>query len=187
MEPMMESQALAPSVTARRTESQPRGNGNAFAAGSDPEAATLADILNQALGIAQFAALSCELHYVAALRDHSPQRAAVALEHAYEAQASVDGISRRIGELGWEPYASPEAPVPRTAARKGNGDGRDPAPGDILADARAAVDAYRRIAASPVALDPTTKALIDDILASEEKRAGVLAALLHRPARLPEP
>jgi len=165
-------------VKARRSESQPNGNGDAIVGGNDREAAVVT-VLNRALAIARSVALRCERQYLSALRSHFPPLAAVSVCHAYEARAHVRAISIRIGELGGNPDTSLEGPVPCIQPDLLDGNSRIAAVSEVREDACAAIEGYRQIVASSVPLDPTTKELIEDIVSSEKKRASVLTSLLN--------
>jgi hypothetical protein len=175
----MENLALWPPAKARRRESQPDGNGDAMVAGNDRDAAAIVTALNKALAIARSVALRCERQYLSALRSHFPPLAAVSLCHAYEARAHAHAISAYIGELGGNPNTLLEWSVPSVQSDLLDGNSRVAAISEVRADACAAIEGYRQIVASLVRFDPTTKDLVELILASEQKRASVLGSLLN--------
>lgn len=153
--------------------------------GSTPEtAATPApapiELLNRALRVTRAAIRRCEREYYAALRHHSPSLAGAALVHANEAKIHKDRVGARIVELGGESEpadanAEPAASatlLPRPSSLAALIDQ------DVAAD-RAASASLREIQRCFVA-DPATRALLEEIIAGIDERAGNLEELLER-------
>ena len=138
------------------------------------------ELLSRALGITRAAIRRCEREYYAALRHHSPSLAGAALVHANEAKIHKDRVGARIAGLGGSSEASDANAddgatatlVPRAAPLATLIDQ------DVAAD-RAASASLREIQQCFVA-DPTTHALLEEIIAGIDERAGNLEELLER-------
>jgi bacterioferritin (cytochrome b1) len=139
---------------------------------------TTIDLLNRALTIARTGAARCERQYLAALRNHSPTLAAVALEHANEAQVHAGKISERIVNLGRKPDASSDPANRGSQPSQGAANSLATMISQHLAAGRATINSYRQIAALFDPFDPPSKKLIDDIVCAEEACVSQLASLL---------
>ena len=104
------------------------------------------------------------------------------LEHANEEQQHADQIARRITQLNGAPNFDPEGLAARSHAEYIPGDDLVSMVREDLVAERIAIATYTEIIQWLGAADPTTKRLIEEILAKEEEHAEDLATLL---ARLP--
>jgi len=138
------------------------------------------EILNEALATEIVCVLRYKRHYFTATGIHAGSVKTEFLEHAAEEQDHADRIAERIVQLGGEPNFSPGDLLSRSHSEYVEGTTlRDMIEEDLVAE-RIAIDSYREIAAYFAAFDPTTRRLIEEILAVEEEHADDLAELLDR-------
>jgi bacterioferritin len=104
--------------------------------------------------------------------------AAEFLEHANDEQGHADQIAQRIVQLGGEPDLSPDGLSARSHAEYVEGETlKDMIKEDLVAE-RIAIDSYREIIAYLGGADPTSRRLMEEILAKEEEHADDLANLI---------
>lgn len=100
------------------------------------------------------------------------------IEHAAEEQAHADKLAERIVQLGGEPDLNPATLTQRSHAEYTTGSTiRDMIRENLIAE-RIAVDAYRELVQFLGDRDPTSRALVEGILAQEEEHADELRDLL---------
>jgi bacterioferritin len=139
---------------------------------------TVIRLLNEALATEIVCVLRYKRHYFMARGIHAQAVAAEFLEHANEEQGHADQIADRIVQLGGEPNFSPDGLLTRSHAEYVEGDSLvDMIKEDLVAE-RIAIDSYSEMARYFGEDDPTTRRLIEGILAMEEKHADDLATLL---------
>ena len=136
------------------------------------------DLLNQALGTEIMCVLRYRHHQVVAKGIDYPQVAAEFAEHADSEAHHMMLIAERIDELGGEPDFDPATIGLRTATEYGStGSLTSMITEDLIAE-RVAIDVYRKMIAWFGAEDPTTRRMLEQILADEEHHANDLASLL---------
>ena len=139
---------------------------------------TVLKLLNEALATEIVCVLRYKRHYYMASGIHAPQVAAEFLEHATAEQGHADQISARIVQLGGEPNWSPEGLLTRSHAEYVEGETlADMIKEDLVAE-RIAIESYSEIIRYLGSNDPTTRRLMEEILAVEEEHADDLADLL---------
>src|SRR5262249_45939671 len=117
-------------------------------------------------------------HYFMANGIHADSVAAEFLEHANDEQGHADQIAARIVQLGGEPNFNPEGLLTRSHAEYVEGDTlTDMIKEDLVAE-RIAIDSYREMVRYFGNDDPTSRRLIEGILAVEEEHADDLVSLL---------
>jgi len=140
---------------------------------------TVIKILNEALATEIVCVLRYKRHYYMATGINAQSVAAEFLQHANEEQGHADEIAARIVQLGGEPDFSPEGLTTRSHAEYVEGDGLvDMIREDLVAE-RIAIDSYREMIAFLGTDDPTTRRMLEGILAMEEEHADDLASLLE--------
>ena len=148
--------------------------------GSGAEA--LCELLNEALATEIVCVLRYKRHYYMAEGVHSEGVKAEFLEHANDEQEHADRIAERIVQLGGEPNFSPEGLASRAHAQYEEGKTlRDMIREDLIAE-RIAIESYREMIAFVKESDPTTRKMLEEILASEEEHADDMATLYKRVA-----
>jgi bacterioferritin len=136
-------------------------------------------LLNEALATEIVCVLRYKRHYFMATGIHSQPVAAEFLEHANEEQVHADRLAERIIELRGAPNFSPEGLMSRSHSEYIEGNSlADMIKEDLIAE-RIAIDSYGEMIRFIGEDDPTTRRLLEEILASEEGHAEDLASLLE--------
>src|SRR6266404_5774420 len=139
---------------------------------------TVIKLLNEALATEIVCVLRYKRHYFMASGIHAEGVAAEFLQHANEEQGHADQIAQRIVQLGGEPNFNPEGLLSRSHAEYVEGDTLiDMIKEDLVAE-RIAIDSYREIIQYLGNDDPTTRRMMEGILAMEEEHAEDLVSLL---------
>jgi bacterioferritin len=136
------------------------------------------DLLNDALATEIVCVLRYRRHHFMATGMNTPAVAAEFLEHANEEQGHADQIAARIVQIGGAPNLNPDTLSARSHAEYVEGDSLvDMLREDLVAE-RIAIDSYREMIAFFDGGDPTTRKLLEEILAKEEEHAEDLSSLL---------
>ncbi|HEY9133785.1 MAG TPA: DUF892 family protein [Dyella sp.] len=144
-------------------------------------------VLNEALATEIVCVLRYKYHYYMAKGIHAKSVAAEFLEHAAEEQGHADRIAERITQLDGTPNLNPEGLLSRSHSDYAEGDDLvDMLKEDLVAE-RIAIDSYREIIQYLGHDDPTTRRMMEDILANEEEHAEDLSTLLDQLGRKGEP
>src|ERR671923_2357744 len=140
---------------------------------------TVIKLLNEALATEIVCVLRYKRHYFMAQGIHSDPIAAEFLQHANDEQGHADQIAARIVQLGGEPNFSPEGLLTRSHSEYVEGSLLiDMIKEDLVAE-RIAIDSYSEIIRFFGNNDPTSRRLMEEILAKEEEHADDLATLLE--------
>ncbi len=139
---------------------------------------TIIDLLNQALATEIVCILRYKNHYFLASGIHSEPVAQEFLQHANEEQIHADRISRRIVQLQGRPNWSPDGIMTRAHAEYIEGQDLAQMIKENLIAERIAIDTYREMITYIGQDDPTTRRILEDILAQEKEHADDLASLL---------
>ena len=139
------------------------------------------DVLNEVLATEIVCTLRYKNHYFMAQGIHSQAVATEFLEHAKEEEAHADMVAKRITELNGRPNFNPNGLHTRSHAEYTEGDQslQDMIKEDLVAE-RIAISTYSEIIRWLGNDDPTTRRMIEEILAKEEEHADDLAKLLVR-------
>ncbi|MFP5350635.1 MAG: bacterioferritin [Gammaproteobacteria bacterium] len=140
---------------------------------------TVVKLLNEALATEIVCTLRYRRHHFMASGINASGVAAEFLEHANEEQAHADQIAGRIVQLGGEPDFSPEGLATRSHAEYVEGDSLVEMIKEDLVAERIAIDSYREIITYLGDHDPTSRRMMEEILAVEEEHADDLVNLLH--------
>jgi bacterioferritin len=136
-------------------------------------------ILNEALATEIVCVLRYKRHYFMASGINAQSVAQEFLQHANEEQVHADEIAQRIVQLGGEPNLSPEGLLTRSHAEYVEGNSlTDMIKEDLVAE-RIAIDSYREMIEYLNTDDPTTRRMLEGILAMEEEHADDLVSLLQ--------
>jgi bacterioferritin len=136
-------------------------------------------LLNEALATEIVCVLRYKRHYFMAQGIHAEGVAAEFLEHANDEQQHADQIAARITQLGGEPDFSPDGLTTRSHAEYVEGDSLEEMIKEDLVAERIAIDSYREMIAYLAETDPTSRRMLEEILAKEEEHADDLANLLQ--------
>ncbi len=139
---------------------------------------TAIKILNEALATEIVCVLRYKRHYFMATGIHSEAVAAEFLQHANEEQGHADEIAARIVQLGGAPNLNPDGLTSRSHAEYVEGETLlDMIKEDLVAE-RIAIDSYREMIKYFGADDPTSRRMLEGILAVEEEHADDLVTML---------
>ena len=148
---------------------------------------TVIKLLNEALATEIVCVLRYKRHYYMAAGIHAKSVAAEFLEHANEEQEHADRIARRIVQLGGAPDLSPQGLHARSHSEYvEGGDLVEMLDEDLVAE-RIAIETYREIVRYIGNDDPTTRRMLESILAVEEEHAEDLSSLLEELGKKGEP
>ncbi len=137
------------------------------------------EILNEALATELVCVLRYRRHHFMAKGVLAQPIKAEFLEHAEEEQQHADEIAERIVQLGGAPNFSPDGLASRSHAEYVEGETLvDMIKEDLVAE-RIAIESYTEIVQFLGAKDPTTRRLMESILAKEEEHADELNDLLE--------
>jgi bacterioferritin len=140
---------------------------------------TVIKLLNEALATEIVCVLRYKRHYYMASGIHAEGVAAEFLEHANDEQGHADQIAQRIVQLRGEPNFNPEGLLTRSHAEYVEGTTLvDMIKEDLVAE-RIAIDSYREMINYFGTDDPTSRRLMEEILAVEEEHADDLVNLLE--------
>jgi bacterioferritin len=135
-------------------------------------------ILNEALATEIVCVLRYKRHYFMAQGIHAQPVADEFLEHANEEQQHADQIAQRITQLQGEPNLNPEGMLSRSHSEYVEGQTLvDMIREDLVAE-RVAIDSYGEMIRYLGDDDPTTRRMLEGILATEEEHADDLVNLL---------
>jgi bacterioferritin len=135
-------------------------------------------LLNEALATEIVCVLRYKRHHYMAKGIHSQGVAAEFLEHANEEQGHADEIAARITQLGGEPNLSPKGILDRSHSEYVEGDTLLEMIQEDLVAERIAIDSYSEMIRYIGNSDPTTRSMLEGILAKEEEHAEDMATLL---------
>jgi bacterioferritin len=136
------------------------------------------ELLNTALASEIVCVLRYKFHYVMARGIASDAVKSEFLQHAIEEQEHADRIAKRINQLGGRPEMNPATLTARSATEYREGaDLVDMIAEDLVAE-RIAIQSYQTWIRLLGNHDPTTRRLLEDILAQEEEHANDLHDLL---------
>jgi bacterioferritin len=140
---------------------------------------TVVKLLNEALATELVCVLRYKRHYFMASGINAESVAAEFLQHANEEQGHADLLAHRIVQLMGEPDFNPEGLLTRSHAEYVEGDTLiDMIREDLVAE-RIAIDSYREMIAYFGNDDPTSRRMLEGILAMEEEHADDLVSLLE--------
>jgi bacterioferritin len=138
------------------------------------------DVLNEVLATETVCTLRYRSHYFMAKGIHSTGVENEFLEHAQQEQEHADRVAKRITELGGRPNLDPEGLATRSHAGYGGGDDLEEMIKEDLVAERIAIATYSEIVRWLGNDDPTTRRMMEEILATEEEHADDMAKLLSR-------
>ena len=141
---------------------------------------TVIRLLNEALATELVCVLRYKRHYFMADGIHAAAVQAEFLEHANQEMGHADTIAARIVQLRGEPDFSPAGLAERSHAEYVEGDTLEEMIKEDLVAERVAIESYREMVAYVGDSDPTTKRILEQILAVEEEHADDLVSLLER-------
>ena len=162
--------------TLRKRAQEQVGEGCVTADSADR--AIVLKLLNDSLATELVCVLRYRRHHFMARGVHSESVVQAFLDHSNAVQRHADQIAERIVQLGGAPDFGPDGLLSRSHAEYVEGDSlRSMIKEDLVAE-RIAIDSYRDIIQYLGEDDPTTRRMMEGILAMEEQHADELANLL---------
>jgi bacterioferritin len=174
----MANQPFVTDVKAIRQRAREHIAEGAVTAGYKADRETVLKLLNDALATEIVCTLRYRRHYFMAKGIYSKSVADEFMEHSNEEQGHADQLAERIVQLGGEPNFSPQGLLDRSHAEYVEGTTlEDMIREDLIAE-RVAIDSYREIVEYLGDRDPTSRRVMESILAVEEEHADDMADLL---------
>ena len=164
--------------TIRRRARQHIENG-AVTQGYRGDRETVIKLLNEALATELVCVLRYKRHYYAANGIHAQVVADEFLEHAKEEQDHADKIADRITQLDGEPDFNPATLTHRSHSEYVEGKSLSEMIREDLIAERIAIDSYSEIIRYLADNDPTSRRVMEEILAKEEEHAEDLRSLIQ--------
>jgi bacterioferritin len=163
----------------------------AVTAGYEADREKVIALLNEALATELVCVLRYKQHYFVARGIQAEPVAQEFAEHSAEEQGHADRIAQRITQLGGDPDFNPAGLASRSSSEYVEGSTLVQMIQDNLVAERIAIDTYHEAIRYIGGKDPTTRRMLEDILAVEEQHANELADLLAtldptRPAPNPD-
>ena len=175
----MASQPFLTDIKTLRERARQHIENGAVTEGYRADRETAVKLLNEALATEIVCVLRYKRHYFMASGIHAEGVAAEFLEHANDEQGHADQIAQRIVQLQGEPNFNPEGLLMRSHAEYIEGTSlTDMIKEDLVAE-RIAIDSYREMIKYFGNDDPTSRRMLEGILAVEEEHADDLVSLLE--------
>ena len=175
----MANQPFLTDIQTLRQRARQHIENGAVTEGYKADRETVVKLLNEALATEIVCVLRYKRHYFMATGIHAEGVAAEFLEHANDEQGHADQIAQRIVQLQGEPNFNPEGLLMRSHAEYVEGATlTDMIKEDLVAE-RIAIDSYREMIQYFGNEDPTSRRLLEGILAVEEEHADDLVSLLE--------
>jgi bacterioferritin len=137
-------------------------------------------ILNAALATEIVCVLRYRYHYFVASGIHSAGVAEEFLTHSNEELRHVDMLAERINQLGGNPEMNPAVITQVSHSEYKEGESLAEMIREDLVAERIAIESYREMIRFFGEKDPTSRRLIEEILATEEEHADEFAKLLAK-------
>jgi bacterioferritin len=144
--------------------------------GADPQ--RVIEVLNQALATELVCVLRYKRHFFTADGREAQSAADEFLEHAVEESEHADRIAARIQQLGGEPDFNPDTLTGRSHSEYDSSGELEAMIREDLVAERVAISVYTEIINWIGDGDPTTRRMLEEILAVEEEHAEDMLDLL---------
>ena len=165
-------------VRTLRTRARKHLAEGAVTEGYSADRETVLRLLNESLATELVCVLRYRRHHFMARGINSQSVAREFLEHSNEEQGHADQIAERMVQLGGSPDFAPSTLENRSHAEYVEGTSLGSMIRENLVAERIAIDSYHDIIKYLGDGDPTTRRMMEGILAVEEKHADELADLL---------
>ena len=137
------------------------------------------DILNEALATEIVCVLRYMHHYFMSTGVHGSSVSGEFKEHADAERAHADAIAERIQQLGGKPDFNPRSLLERSVTQYVEGETlAEMIKEDLIAE-RIVIEVYQEMVRFFANNDPTTRHMVEEILADEEEHASDLSDLLY--------
>lgn len=175
----MSKQAFLTDIKTLRERAREHMRDGAVTPGYSADREKVLQLLNEALATEITCVLRYKSHYYMAAGLSSRSAAEEFLEHANQEQEHADQIAERITQLDGKPDFNPETLTARSHAEFVEGDDLIDMIKENLVAERIAIDSYREIIRFIGDDDPTTRVMLEGILATEEEHADDMNDLLE--------
>ncbi len=176
----MADQPFLTDIKTLRERARQHIENGAVTSGYSADRETVIKLLNEALATEIVCVLRYRRHYFMASGINAESVASEFLQHANEEQGHADSIAHRIVQLQGEPDFNPEGLLTRSHAEYVEGTTLvDMIKEDLVAE-RIAIDSYREMITYFGNQDPTSRRLMEEILAVEEEHADDLVNMLQK-------
>jgi bacterioferritin len=173
-------QPFVTDIEAIRKRARQHMEKGAVTAGYKADVDTVVRVLNEALATEIVCVLRYKRHHFMAKGLNAQSVADEFAEHANEEQEHADLIAQRITELGGEPNFSPEGLATRSHSEYKEGKTlTDMIKEDLVAE-RIAIESYSEIIRYLGNDDPTSRRVMEEVLAKEEEHAEDMLSLIER-------
>ena len=166
-------------LEAIRRRARDKMNDGAVTASNLADRVRLIEVLNDVLATELVCVLRYRNHYYVASGIHGETVAGEFLEHARDEDQHADMVARRITQLGGHPNLDPANLSGRSHSEYETGDSLQAMIREDLIAERIAIETYAEIVRWIGDDDPTTRRMMEEILAKEEEHADDLANLLR--------
>ncbi len=146
----------------------------------DADRTTVLKLLNEALATELVCVLRYRRHFFMAKGIHAEPIAAEFKVHSDDEQGHADRIAARIVQLGGAPDFSPDTLTSRSHAEYVEAGSLTDMIKENLVAERIAIESYREMVQYLGERDPTTRRMLEEILAVEEEHADELADMLDK-------
>jgi bacterioferritin len=179
MEMLMSQKSFLTDVETIRKRAREHIAQGAVTAGYRADREAVVNLLNDALATELVCTLRYRRHHFMAKGIQSKSIADEFMAHSNEEQGHADQIAERIVQLGGEPDFSPDGLLSRSHAEYVEGATLVEMIREDLIAERIAIDSYREIVQFLADKDPTSRRVMETILAVEEEHADEMAELLE--------
>jgi bacterioferritin len=176
MPPLNDPPRITPLALAERVRRQPLQHRHSAA--ELQWRSGLVKLLNDALATELVCVLRYKRHHFTAHGLASPHIAEEFAVHASEEMVHADRLARRIVQLGGEPDFAPETLLQRSHAPYDNATALHAMIRVNLVAERVAVESYGQLVRVVGDRDPSTRRLLEDLLADEQRHADELQGWL---------
>ena len=175
---MAKSGPFVADVQALRKRAREHMDAGAVTSNYEGDVATTVKILNEALATELVCILRYKYHAITAVGIDSEAVKQEFAEHANDEAEHADMIAERINQLGGKPNMNPEGLTSRAATQYTEGDSLRSMIEENLVAERIAIETYREMIRFFANHDPTTRKMLETILAKEEEHANDMQDLL---------
>ncbi|HET6974189.1 MAG TPA: ferritin-like domain-containing protein [Pyrinomonadaceae bacterium] len=176
----MADQPFLTDIKTLRERARQHIENGAVTSGYSADRETVIKLLNEALATEIVCVLRYRRHYFMASGINAESVATEFLQHANEEQGHADQIAHRIVQLQGEPDFNPDGLLTRSHAEYVEGTTLvDMIKEDLVAE-RIAIDSYREMITYFGKQDPTSRRMMEEILAVEEEHADDLVNMLQK-------
>jgi len=165
-------------ITAIRKRAREKLDRGAITENYGGDVDTAIALLNEALATEIVCVLRYKFHAVAATGIASESVKEEFAQHAEEEEQHLDWIAERINQLGGKPNMNPDGVTTRAASQYAEGENLVDMIRENLIAERIAIEHYRDLIRFFAEKDPTTRTLLERVLAQEEEHANDMHDLL---------